>query len=212
MAILAMTPHVQDPDGSGQVARATSRETLGCELAAEVIRSFGSLRLRVVGASMLPAVWPGDLLSVRSDDAAEAVPGDIVVFKREGRLVAHRVVEIKIQDPGSRTQDSGFRRQGQSPIANHQSPIDNRQSAIDNFPGPVSRIEFVTRGDRVGRNDAPISRHELLGRVTAIERGSRRINPRLTFWSRIASAILSRSEFCTSLVLRVGGWGLGVGG
>src|SRR5208282_774814 len=78
----------------------TARETLGCELAAEVLRSFGRLRLRVVGASMLPAVWPGDLLSVRSDDAAEAHPGDIVVFKREGRLVTHRVVEVRRQGSG----------------------------------------------------------------------------------------------------------------
>jgi signal peptidase I len=188
----------------------TQEAKLGCELAEEVVRSFGRLRLRVVGASMLPAVWPGDLLSVRSDDAAEVQPGDIVVFRREERLVAHRVVEIRIQDLGSRIQDLGFRSQGQSPIANHQSQIDNRQSAIDNFPGPVSRvpypvapIEFVTRGDRVGHNDAPISSHELLGRVTAIERGSRRLTPHQSVASRLASWILCRSEFCTGLVLRL---------
>jgi hypothetical protein len=62
MAILAMTPHGRDSDVSGQAARATSRETLGCELAAEVIRSFGRVRLRATGTSMLPAIWPGDVL------------------------------------------------------------------------------------------------------------------------------------------------------
>jgi signal peptidase len=72
---------------------ATARETLGCELAAEVLRSSGRLRLRATGASMLPAVWPGDILSVRSHDVVEALPGDIVLFGREGTLVAHRVVE-----------------------------------------------------------------------------------------------------------------------
>ena len=71
----------------------TARETLGCELAAEVLRSWGRLRLRATGASMLPAVWPGDVLSVRSQGVVEALPGDIVLFGREGRLVAHRVVE-----------------------------------------------------------------------------------------------------------------------
>ena len=140
----------------------TARETLGCELAAEVLRSWGRLRLRATGASMLPAVWPGDILSVRSHDAVEALPGDIVLFGREGRLVAHRVVErILCQD----------------------------------------KIQWVTRGDSVGGNDAPVSSHELLGRVTAIERGSRRIIPRLTFWGRMASWILRRSEFCTRILL-----------
>jgi len=45
-------------------ACSTARETLGCELAAEVLRSSGRLRLRATGTSMLPAVWPGDVLSV----------------------------------------------------------------------------------------------------------------------------------------------------
>ena len=142
----------------------SARGTLGCELAEEVLRSFGRLRLRVVGASMLPAVWPGDLLSVRSDDAAEAHPGDIVVFRREGRLVTHRVVERTICQEG---------------------------------------IQWVTRGDRVGRNDAPISRRELLGRVTAIERGSRRLTSHQSAASRLASWILCRSDICTRLVLRL---------
>ena len=71
----------------------TARDTLGCELAAEVLRTSGRLRLRATGASTLPAVWPGDILSVRSHEVVEALPGDIVLFVREGRLVARRVVE-----------------------------------------------------------------------------------------------------------------------
>ena len=33
-----------------------------CELASEVLNRSGSLRLKVMGWSMLPAVWPGDTL------------------------------------------------------------------------------------------------------------------------------------------------------
>lgn len=73
---------------------------------------------------MLPAVWPGDILSVRSRDAAKALPGDIVLFGREGRLVAHRVVERSLRQ---------------------------------------NRIQWVTRGDTVEGNDAPVSSHQLLG-------------------------------------------------
>lgn len=162
MAILATGSHARDALPTS-CAR-TARENLGCELAAEVLRTWGKLRLRVTGASMLPAVWPGDILSIQRHDAVEALPGDIVLFGREGRLVAHRVVERTI------CQD---------------------------------RIQWVTRGDRAGRNDAPVSSHELLGRVTAIQRGSCRIVPRVTIWGRTASWVLRRSEFCTRMVLRV---------
>jgi signal peptidase len=62
------------------------------ELAAEVIRSFGELRLRVAGSSMLPAIWPDDILLIRVCGIGEAAPGDVVLFVRQRRLFAHRVV------------------------------------------------------------------------------------------------------------------------
>ena len=44
------------------------RPALGCELVAEVVRSFGEVRLKVTGGSMLPAIWPGDVITVRRRD------------------------------------------------------------------------------------------------------------------------------------------------
>jgi signal peptidase len=63
-----------------------------CELAEKALRRFGSLRLRVTGLSMIPAVWPGDLLMIRRQEMEQIYPGDIVLFARHGRLIAHRVV------------------------------------------------------------------------------------------------------------------------
>ena len=55
---------------------------LKCELAREVLRSSGTLRLRVTGWSMLPTVMPGDTLIV--DRAGGGVSrGDIVLFARD---------------------------------------------------------------------------------------------------------------------------------
>lgn len=62
------------------------------ELSAEAIRSFGELRLRVTGSSMLPAVRPNDVLLIRRCLIEEAGPGDIVLYLRQRRLFAHRVV------------------------------------------------------------------------------------------------------------------------
>ncbi len=77
-----------------------TREALGCELAVEMLRSSGKVRLRVTGASMLPAIWPGDVLSVRRLDSEPAMPGDVVLCQREGRLVAHRVVQRTFRPDG----------------------------------------------------------------------------------------------------------------
>lgn len=66
---------------------------LKCELAGEVLRSCGSLRLRVTGWSMLPAVWPGDTLFIERAATSAVIEGDIVLFGRDQRLFAHRIVK-----------------------------------------------------------------------------------------------------------------------
>lgn len=66
-------------------------------LASEVLRSFGELRLQVLGSSMLPSIYPGDILTVHRTEIVRVAPGDIVLYARKGRLYAHRVVE-KILD------------------------------------------------------------------------------------------------------------------
>jgi len=62
------------------------------ELAAEVLTSSGRLRLGVTGWSMLPAVWPGDTLTIESANSEAVSDGDIVLFRRDGRFFVHRVL------------------------------------------------------------------------------------------------------------------------
>jgi signal peptidase I len=66
--------------------------TLACSLAGEVVRRFGKVRLRVFGTSMLPSILPGDLISVQRAGLSGISSGEIVLYSREGRLFAHRVV------------------------------------------------------------------------------------------------------------------------
>jgi signal peptidase I len=141
-------------------------KTLGLELAVQVARTFGSLRLRVMGTSMMPAIQPGDLLSIRRVDLNDASPGEIVLFARGGRLFAHRIV-------------------------------DRGHSSRDPY--------LVTRGDRLLENDPPVFQSELLGRVTAIERGRGRVRsrPSLNDPNRILARLLRSSDRATVLFLRV---------
>jgi hypothetical protein len=65
---------------------------LKCELAAEVLRSFGELRFAATGWSMLPSIWPGETLVVERIDREQVQIGDVVLVQRDGRLCAHRLV------------------------------------------------------------------------------------------------------------------------
>ena len=150
-------PHNTITDSRGEVKN---------DLFLEVLRSFGEAKLAVTGASMLPAIWPGDVLEVRQQSMGEVLPGHIVLFGREGRLFAHRVVEKT---------------------------------------GRQDRAFLVTRGDCLGKPDPPVCPEELLGRVTTIVRGNRRIVPRLTCWGRVASWLLRRSDFCTRVLMHFSG-------
>lgn len=73
----------------------THLQSACCDLVAEVVRDSGSANLKVKGLSMLPAIWPGDVLTIRRQTLDRLEPGQIALFHREGRLTAHRVVRIE---------------------------------------------------------------------------------------------------------------------
>jgi hypothetical protein len=192
----------------------------------EVLASFGEARLAVTGLSMLPAVWPGDILTVRRKRIEEIAPGDVVLYSRNGQFTVHRVVEVRgtgygIRDTGYATQDTGYgvRGTGNWKIGNRKSKLENRQPGAesgatldkqDRIPYPVSRVPYpdacpllITQGDRLRYWDPPVAPEELLGRVTAIERGRRHLNPRLTLRRRVGAWVLRRSDFCARAVLHL---------
>jgi signal peptidase I len=69
-----------------------AREQSKCSLAVEVLKSWGELRLQAKGISMLPTLWPGDLVTVQSRSSGQVQAGDIVLYIREGRFFVHRMV------------------------------------------------------------------------------------------------------------------------
>lgn len=94
-----------------------------CELAREVLRSSGTLRLGVTGWSMLPTLWPGDTLIIEGTNSDGVVPGDIVLFARDRRFFVHRVV--------GRTADAGG--------------VHTRGDAMPQMDPPVSNRELLGR-------------------------------------------------------------------
>ncbi len=84
----ASTDSILDP-----VSISGESHALKCELAAEVLRSTGRLTLKVTGSSMLPSVFPGDTLIIERADLSATQNGDILIIGRDGRLLAHRLMD-----------------------------------------------------------------------------------------------------------------------
>ena len=55
-------------------------------------RTRQGVRLRVHGESMLPALWPGEVVEIASCSTKDVHPGEIVLALREGRLFLHRLI------------------------------------------------------------------------------------------------------------------------
>jgi hypothetical protein len=68
-------------------------EAAKLEIAADTLRSFGELRFRALGGSMLPSIYPGDTLLVHRETIECFASGDVALFSRDGRFFAHRVVD-----------------------------------------------------------------------------------------------------------------------
>jgi hypothetical protein len=71
---------------------------VACDLIADVLRGGQSVTIRAHGTSMLPAIWPGDRLTVRPVRATLPAVGEIALTLWEGGLRAHRVIACSDHD------------------------------------------------------------------------------------------------------------------
>ena len=102
-----------------------------CNLAVEVLRSFGQVQLRVAGTSMLPTLWPGDLLTIEPTPIESILPGDLVVYARQHQFVVHRVVK--------------------GAIAQTQTLV-TRGDAVPHTDSAITSEQFLGRVTRIHRN------------------------------------------------------------
>jgi len=120
-----------------------AREVHKLELAAEVLASGGGLRLQAMGTSMLPSIWPGDVLSIEHKAGGEIVPGDIVLVARDGRFFVHRL------------------------IGKSESEWITRGDSLPQDDEPVAEAQVLGKVSRIHRKNGaivPNSRVSLLGR------------------------------------------------
>lgn len=63
---------------------------------AELLRRRYAIALKARGTSMLPSLWPGDVLTIQSIANGGAAAGDIVLILRDNRFFVHRLVGLRM--------------------------------------------------------------------------------------------------------------------
>lgn len=160
-----------------------SREQQKHSLATEVLRGTGQLRLAAMGQSMLPAIWPGDLLSIRAIEMDQVQPGDVILFTREGRFFIHRVVQMR---------EAATESTGRSLVT--------RGDSMRESDAPVSPEELLGRVETANRNGAgelPVLQASgwmrAAGRMLAYSDLLRRVALRLHAW-RSRDRVVNNTE------------------
>lgn len=76
-----------------------------------------------------------------------------------------------------------------------------RQLVAHRIVGKKGR-SLITRGDSLTENDAPFEESQVLGRVVAVTRGGRTVDPRLTPGRLLTLVLLRRSDLAVRVLLR----------
>jgi signal peptidase I len=121
----------------------------------ELLREGYLVKFRAPGDSMYPTICDGDLITVEPIKPSDVSAGDIILYRREYGVVAHRVMRIhKLGGENSRCAPKGSR---------------------DRFSSET--LQFLLRGDAAIGDDDPIRASQILGKVVSIERNGRRLDP-----------------------------------
>jgi hypothetical protein len=125
------------------------REDPRIDLSLEILRC-GTIRLTAWGTSMLPSIWPGDLLEIEPVKHDQIVRGDIVLALRNHRVFIHRVIGTN-----ARNESRHWITRGDS------MPQNDPPSTESDLPG---RVVLIHRG---GRSFAPSRKISILNSLLA---------------------------------------------
>lgn len=134
-------------------------------LVADALRLGGRIRLQVHGESMLPALWPADVVEITHCSPGDVRSGEILLALRDGRLFLHRLV-------GTCT-PAGFRLRGDSMPG--PDPWFHPEALLGRLASPKARTRSVSAV--LSRAVGLIFCHFAVARRLALKLHSRRNRP-----------------------------------
>ncbi len=125
---------VRLPDNFMSCPKAGSSDEAKLALVADSLRSGNVVQLRALGASMLPVLWPGDLLTIEPIRSSELTAGKIVVVHCGSRLFIHRLIQT-----GNADGHADWLTRGDS------LPASDPPTTLDRI---IGRVTLVSRGSK----------------------------------------------------------------
>jgi len=129
------------------------------ELITELLQDGYKVSFSAPGHSMFPTIMANETIMVEPIDPGTVSKGDIILYRFDGRLIAHRVVRIDCS----------------APQAKHSSSEALHHSAQSSVLSPNHLFTF--RGDASPACDAPVKADQILGKVVSIERNGCSLDP-----------------------------------
>jgi signal peptidase len=105
----------------------------------ETLYRGNSIRFRAPGDSMYPTICDGDLIMIHPIKPSEVIVGDIILYRHENGVVAHRVVNIQISQSSVLSTQHSFLLRGDAAIV-YDDPV-----RADQILGKVVSIERNVR-------------------------------------------------------------------
>jgi len=125
------------------------------ELITELLQDGYKVRFCAPGHSMFPTIMANETIMVEPIEPGTVQMGDIILYRTNGRLIAHRVVGM-------------------------YSPASNDSLTVSDLDGRSSILRhsclFIFRGDACSVCDEPVTAGQILGKVVSVDRDGVRIN------------------------------------
>ena len=154
------------------------------EIITELLRDGYKVSFRAPGHSMFPTIMANETIIVEPVEPGAVKLGDIIVYRTNGRLIAHRVICIQqqINQPllpiGHPAHSQTFQHfDGDSQAIKRSAPQAQRSSS--------EVLHFILRGDASATCDDPVTVEQILGKVVSVERDGCRVDP-YSFSQRLA--------------------------
>jgi signal peptidase I len=167
------------------------------DIAMELLERGHSVKFRAPGRSMHPTIRAEETITVEPIEPSAVKRGDIILYRSESGVIAHRVIRIEKKTSETFAQSSmAFdenRGQQNRPLeeaslkANRQLLLKSRQGR-DGPQDPQGQSSyaqssslspqhlFILRADASYNCDYPVQPEQILGKVVSVERAGRRID------------------------------------
>ena len=155
------------------------------ELVSDLLQDGYKVSFNAPGHSMYPTILANETLVVEPVGPADVHKGDIVLYRSNGNLIAHRVMGIVKDDKADEyfslieafCPEEARRARESVDGGDELSPrAGDTRNGLVNCSGNEA-LAFILRGDASRTFDEPVAPEQVLGKVISIERNSGTINP-----------------------------------